>query len=197
MILYSYMISFLRGSVFDKQKQSLTLETSGGIGYEVHMAPLKLVEVKVGQEIALYTYLKVSDSALDLYGFETADERDFFTTLMTVSGVGPKTAMSILSLGAIDKISGAIARGDVTYLTGVSGLGKKTAERLVVELKGKVVNQESGSRNHGESDVLSEVIEALVGMGYGRDEAKQAVQSIDVADKTTEQLLRLALKYIK
>ncbi len=191
------MISFLRGSVFDKQKQSLTLETSGGIGYEVHMAPLKLVEVKVGQEIALYTYLKVSDSALDLYGFETADERDFFTTLMTVSGVGPKTAMSILSLGAIDKISGAIARGDVKYLTGVSGLGKKTAERLVVELKGKVMNQESGSTNNGSSDAMSEVIEALVGMGYGRDEAKQAVQSIDVADKTTEQLLRLALKYIK
>ncbi len=191
------MISFLRGTILDKQKQSLTLETSGGIGYEVHMAPLKLVEMKVGQEIALYTYLKVSDSALDLYGFETADERDFFTTLMTVSGVGPKTAMSILSLGAIDKISGAIARGDVKYLTGVSGLGKKTAERLVVELKGKVMNQESGSTNNGSSDAMSEVIEALVGMGYGRDEAKQAVQSIDVADKTTEQLLRLALKYIK
>lgn len=191
------MISFLRGTILDKQKQSLTLETSGGIGYEVHMAPLKLVEMKVGQEIALYTYLKVSDSALDLYGFETADERDFFTTLMTVSGVGPKTAMSILSLGAIDKISGAIARGDVKYLTGVSGLGKKTAERLVVELKGKVMNQESGSTNNGSSDAMSEVIEALVGMGYGRDEAKQAVQSIDATDKTTEQLLRLALKYIK
>jgi Holliday junction DNA helicase RuvA len=191
------MISFLQGRVVEKTKTSLVILTSGGVGYEIRMSPLKLSLFTIQKEVSLFTYLKVSDSALDLYGFETADERDFFTTLMTVSGVGPKTAMSILSLGAIDKISGAIARGDVKYLTGVSGLGKKTAERLVVELKGKVMNQESGSTNNGSSDAMSEVIEALVGMGYGRDEAKNAVQSIDATDKTTEQLLRLALKYIK
>jgi Holliday junction DNA helicase RuvA len=182
------MISFLQGRVVEKTKTSLVILTSGGVGYEIRMSPLKLSLFTIQKEVSLFTYLKVSDSALDLYGFETADERDFFTTLMTVSGVGPKTAMSILSLGAIDKISGAIARGDVKYLTGVSGLGKKTAERLVVELKGKVMNQESGSTNNGSSDAMSEVIEALVGMGYGRDEAKNAVQSIDATDKTTEQL---------
>jgi Holliday junction DNA helicase RuvA len=160
------------------------------------MSPLKLSLFTIQKEVSLFTYLKVSDSALDLYGFETADERDFFTTLMTVSGVGPKTAMSILSLGAIDKISGAIARGDVKYLTGVSGLGKKTAERLVVELKSKLLNHNS-EIGVGESDVLSEVIEALVGMGYGREEAKSALEGIESSGKSTEQLLRDALKQMK
>ncbi|MEK7623193.1 MAG: Holliday junction branch migration protein RuvA [Patescibacteria group bacterium] len=195
------MISFLRGQVREKLKHALVIETAGGVGYEVHMTAIQLGSYTTLQEVALHTYLKVSDSALDLYGFGTANEREFFTLLMTVSGVGPKTAMNILALGSIDKIQGAIGRGDVKYLTGVSGLGKKTAERLVVELKGKIENYEIGKLGaSGESDVLSEVIEALVGMGYTREQAKEAVESIatdgNAEGQTTEQILRRTLQRI-
>src|SRR3989338_5358110 len=137
------MISFLRGIVLEKQKQSLTIETWGGVGYDIHLTAERLAEYRIGQNIAVNTFLKVSDSALDLYGFATVDEKYFFTLLMTVSGVGPKTAMNILSFGSVDRTQSAIARGDIKYLTGVSGLGKKTAERLVVELKSKIGLQTS------------------------------------------------------
>ena len=191
------MISLLLGTVQEKRKHSLIVGTTGGVGYEVHMAPLRLSSYGVGEPVTIYTYLKVSDSALDLYGFAASEERNFFTLLMSVSGIGPKTAMNILSLGSIHKIENAIARGDISYLTGVQGMGKKTAERLVVELKSKMGLRSADSGSAQSSDVLAEVIEALVDMGYARDEARQKVESVASDGKTTEQLLKAALRAMK
>jgi Holliday junction DNA helicase RuvA len=192
------MISLLKGMVAEKRKSSLVVLTSGGVGYDVAVSPLFLASCRVEQELTLYTYLKVGQDALDLYGFANESEQAFFTLLLTVSGVGPKTAMNILSAGSIEKIQSAIARSDVAYLTGVSGLGKKTAERLVVELKSKVLNLEKpGSVNQGVSDAVVEVIDALVGMGYDRSTAKDVVTSLESEDKTTEALLKEALRRIK
>ena len=145
----------------------------------------------------MYTYLKVSDQALDLYGFETIDEREFFELLMTVSGVGPKSAMHIMSLGSMMEIKAAIARGDAAQLSNVQGIGRKTAERLVVELKGKVSGQRSAVSGQPDSEMLGEVIEALVGLGYGREEARMVAQRLPAAGKTTEELLRLALREMR
>jgi Holliday junction DNA helicase RuvA len=191
------MISYLSGTVIAKAKQSVTLQTSGGVGYEVFLSPLQVLEQTVGQKADFYTYLKVSDSDLQLFGFATIEAKAFFTLLLTVSGVGPKTAQNILSLGSHAEIQSAIARGDVKYLTGVSGLGKKTAERLVVELKGKIGNQESGIKNQESSGMLTEVVDALVSMGYSREEARAAIETIDSTVTKTEDALRLALKAIK
>lgn len=193
------MISLLSGTVFEKNKDSLVVETSGGVGYEVMMTLLRLSQYHVGQSVQLYTYLKVSENALDLYGFENKNEKDFFELLMTVSGVGPKSAMNILSLGGVDEIQSAIARGDVKYLTAVQGMGKKTAERLVVELKNKIlksgVSGGEGEVNSLEtSSVVSDVVEGLLALGYSRDEAKHMVETIDTTGKTPEQILKLALK---
>lgn len=189
------MISYIQGTVVYKSKQSITILTSGGIGYEVYLSPLQVAAQAIGSEAALYTYLKVSDSDLQLFGFVTIEQKAFFTLLLTVSGVGPKTAQNILSLGSHDDIEAAIARGDVKYLTGVSGLGKKTAERLVVELKGKLGNNEIGK--YGDSSMLGEVVDALVSMGYSREEARGAIESIDSGITKTEDALKLALKAVQ
>ncbi|HYE59935.1 MAG TPA: Holliday junction branch migration protein RuvA [Candidatus Kapabacteria bacterium] len=189
------MISLLSGTIAGKAKQTVVVLTAGGVGYDVVVSPVKAMEAVVGAPISLYTYLKVSDSALELFGFATMEERSFFSLLTTVSGIGPKTAMNIMTLGSIDAIQSAIARGDVKYLTAVNGLGKKTAERLVVELKQKVGGSSQGSV--GESGILGEVIDGLVALGYSESEARDVVQTLDTSGKTTEDVLRIALKHMR
>ena len=175
----------------------MAVMTVSGLGYEIHVGSGQVVRWSGGQVVTLYTYLKVSDQALDLYGFETIDEREFFELLMTVSGVGPKSAMHIMSLGSMMEIKAAIARGDAAQLSNVQGIGRKTAERLVVELKGKVSGQRSAVSGQPDSEALGEVIEALVGLGYGREEARMVAQRLPAAGKTTEELLRLALREMR
>mgnify|MGYP001587533357 FL=1 len=152
--------------------------TTGGVGYEVFLSPLKLVRFTTGAPIKLLTYLKVSDSALDLYGFETGSEREFFMLLLTVSGIGPKSAMTIMSAGSINEIGDAIGRGDVKYLTAVQGMGKKTAERLVVELKTKIMDHGTRNMEQFDSGSLGEVVDALVSMGYSTDEARRTAKDL-------------------
>ena len=190
------MIAFLRGKILGKGKDHIVLETMGGVGYEIKMPLLKLAQFSVGASLGLHTYLKVSDSALDLYGFESLDEKSFFELLLTVSGIGPKSAMNILALGNISQIRSAIARADITYLTAVQGLGKKTAERVVVELKSKIgsVLEEHGAHSEKESAVLGEVVDGLMALGYTKDEAKQKIKGIEVGTMTTSQVLKIALK---
>jgi len=191
------MISLLKGKVFSKNNDALVVETAGGVGYDVRMTLLRTSQYTVGQEVLLYTYLKVTDSSHDLYGFESTEEKDFFELLMTVSGVGPKSAMNILSLGDMHEIQSAIARGDVKYLTGVQGMGKKTAERLVVELKNKITNTGSTKTSDEDNESLGDVIDGLMALGYSREEAKRMIKGVDPAGKTPEQILKAALKVVK
>ena len=188
------MISYITGTIQSKSSTDIVLLTSGGVGYAVAMSRSAIALLQIGQELALFTYMKVSDSDLSLFGFETPDQRNFFELLLSVKGVGPKSAMNILSLGSIDDITGAIARGDATYLSAVQGMGKKTAERLCVELKNKV--SVSATQNGGEQngDARKDVIDALVGLGYSKDESNQRIQTLDTAGKTSEELIRMALQ---
>lgn len=190
------MISFLTGTVHEQTSTTLTVLTEGGVGYSVQVGRRVAAQVAVGKRVALYTYLKVSDSALDLYGFEQAGQRAFFELLLTVKSVGPKSAMNILNVGPVEDIQQAIARGDATYLSAVQGLGKKTAERLCVELKSKITVDDSvrGSTPHG--DMLSDVVDALVGLGYTKEHARAIIKELDAANATTEELLRAALKHV-
>ena len=188
------MISFLTGTIASKDKNTVVLETSGGVGYAVAVSPLAAAGLETGQTVSLHTYLKVSDSAMDLYGFQTPEERSFFSLLLSVSGVGPKSAMNILSIGSIEEIESAISRGDATYLSAVQGIGKKTAERMVVELKSKVTARAVQAGGEQVGDVLKDVIDGLVAMGYSKDDARAAAMACDPADKSVEGLLKEALQ---
>jgi len=189
------MIAQLAGTIVSA-KNSIVVQTSGGVGYRVFVKQTDLPTYVNGREVSLFTYLKVGEQAMDLYGFQTLEDKIFFELLLSVSGVGPKSALNILCLGSLDQIQKAIGRGDVTYLTQVSGIGKKTAERMVVELKSKMGNLKTEIRNQGDvvGDVLGEVVDGLVAMGYGKDEARAVAQGLDASGKTTEELLKEVLR---
>lgn len=181
------------GQVVTIKKGFLHILTQTGIGYKVNITNSFLCDLCEGQEIKIYTYLKVSENALDLYGFKTLEDKEFFEMLISVKGIGPKGALNILGLGSILEIKKAINRGDVNYLTQVSGIGKKTAERLVVELKNKTQSNEE-EMIFAKGNVLGEVVDGLVTMGYSREEAREAIKGIENIDKTTEELMKIVLK---
>ena len=169
--------------------------TSGGVGYELTASAPSAKMWPIGTEAQILTYLAVRENALDLYGFASAEEKGLFEKFLLVSGIGPKTALHLLSLGSVQEISSAIGREDLAYLTNVSGIGKKTAERILVELKNKVnLNQIDNVEMGG---AMGDVIEGLVALGYSVPEAREAVKNLDIKNKTSEQLLKEALQRVK
>ena len=169
------MIRQIRGRVLSVGPISAVIEVAG-FGMEVRMsAPQTLA---TGSEATLATHLALKQDGLELYGFPSAEERDFFELILTVSGVGPKTALSVLRRSTREALEGAIGKRDLAYLTKVVGLGKKSAEKMLVELADKV-----GPRSHDNAD--GEVFDTLVALGYTEREARKALQAIpeDVAGK--------------
>lgn len=166
-----------------------------GIGYKVFLTMGTLAEIGNEDTLTLFTHLVVKEDALDLYGFKTMNERDFFEMLISVSGVGPKGALGILAVSSLDNLKKAIAGSEVSYLTSVSGIGKKTAEKVVIELRDKLAlfkTDENGFVLRGDSDV----IEALKTLGFNQNEARDALQKIpnDVTD--TNAKIKAALKLL-
>ena len=178
--------------------------TAGGVGYEIMTSATSAKNWAVGTEAQILTYLAVRESSLDLYGFANESEKELFEKFLLVSGIGPKTALHLLSLGSVQEISSAIGRGDLAYLTNVSGIGKKTAERILVELKNKIGAGATGLEEM--EGALGDVVEGLAALGYSFIEAREAVKNLspygrspegrDEA-KTSEQLLKEALQRIK
>jgi Holliday junction DNA helicase RuvA len=168
----------------------------GNVGYKVFVTPAVRGEAEVGDEVALHTHQYVREDALELYGFARPEQLRTFGRLLGVSGIGPKTALGVLSVTTPEQLRTAVVSGNVGILTKVSGIGKKTAERLLVELKDAFVAEAQQRRGVAptlyESDV--EVIEALERLGYSPTEARQAIESLprDLAD--TEARLKAALK---
>ena len=151
---------------------------------------------KVGTDVELQTYLHVREDGSNLYGFLTDEELNFFETLLSVSGIGPKIAMAVMSVAPINKLSAAISQGDADLLQKSFGIGKKTAERIVVELKDKISVDAGGEivkAMGGDNDVL----EALTSLGYTRAQAKSALAKVGDNVKETKDRLREALKIIK
>ncbi len=166
------MIRQIRGKVLQVGLVSATVEVAG-LGIEVRMsAPGALA---VGTETSLATHLALRQDGLELYGFLDAADRDFFELILSVSGIGPKTALSVLRKAPREALEGAIGTRDLNYLTKVVGLGKKSAEKMLVELADKV-----GPRSHSRED--GEVFDTLVALGYTEREARKALQAIpDIA----------------
>src|SRR3989339_1419841 len=184
------MIGLIFGQVASNYDGQVVVKTAGGGGYLVYGSLAGLKEWTVGKEVSILTYLAVRENALDLYGFVSEQERELFKHLLNVSGIGPKSALHILSLGTVQEIKNAIINGDIDYLTKVNGVGKRTAERIVVELKTKIGDSDLtvGENKNGEN--LSDVIDGLVTMGYSAQQAREAIKKINTDGKSSEQLLR-------
>ena len=191
------MISMLRGQVLDTAERSVVLDVNG-VGYKVFVTADTLHTLKKGSEISLWTYLAVREDALDLYGFMSKKEKEFFELLITVSSIGPKSALNILSLVSADTLAGAIRTGSTAHLVKVSGIGKKTAEKIVLELKDKVGNLR-GSDDIGLTAGMSsdmDAIEALKSLGYDPDEAREALKKVPKDISDTGAKVKAALKML-
>lgn len=170
--------------------------TVGGIDYKVFVSLSESLSIKEGEEISLFTYLHSTDSAMDLYGFNSQEELDLFEALISVSGVGPKSALGILSVANPQKISASIAEESPELLQRSSGIGKRTAERIIVELKDKVSSEGSGEvLRLAEAD--SDVYEALVGLGYKKSKVEDVLKEIDPALTDVRDRLKEALRKIR
>lgn len=171
------MISHIAGTILELSEKYAIVDV-GGIGYKIYCTPDTLAGLPFGERGSLYTYLSVREDALDLYGFPTSEERVFFELLISVSGIGPKSALGILSVTTVETLKKAIGTGDTSYLTKVSGIGRKTAEKVVLELRDKLRANVDMKETPGELRAESDVIEALKSLGYSQSEAREAVKEI-------------------
>ncbi|MFN3301675.1 MAG: Holliday junction branch migration protein RuvA [Patescibacteria group bacterium] len=183
------MIFSLFGKVTYKGEDFLVLEVNR-IGYQVFVNQNLLEKVKLNENLKIFTYLYRWEEKEELYGFETIEELNLFKNLLPIPGVGPKIARSILSLGKISEIKKAIQEGNVSFLTKVAGIGKKTAERVIVEFGGKI-------EEVWKPKILDKkIISALSKLGYRKDEIKEIISKIPSEITETEERLKYALKIL-
>jgi Holliday junction DNA helicase RuvA len=185
------MIRRLSGRIISHGESTVVID-AGGIGYLVFVSPHTLLEIAHQEEASLWTYLAVRENALDLYGFKTTEELSFFELLLSVSGIGPKSALGILNIASLSELRRAIHENNPSYLTKVSGVGKKSAEKIVLELKDKIgaVESEEGETLSGDM----EAIEALQALGYPTHVARDTLRSIPRDITETAERVRAALK---
>ncbi len=201
------MIAYIKGEIADITEDNLVLEANS-IGYNIKISSGTAGMLPgIGEEVKIYTYTCVREDAFLLYGFLTKDDLDIFKKLITVNGIGPKGGLAILSVMSADSLRFAIISGDVKEISKAPGIGKKTAERVILDLRDKVsiedtfVNKGMGGglsgASSGDTSSKNEAIEALTALGYSASEALKAVKQIAVTeDMDTEDILKLALKKI-
>lgn len=191
------MLATLRGEVTQIEENALILEV-GGVGLRVFVpAPLR-TKFKAGEAAFLFTHLIVREDALTLYGFESQADRELFTILLGVDGVGPKAALSVLSTMTLDAVQRAVFADEPDLFSRVPGVGKKTAQKIALHLKDKLKPTDALAKVAAMSDKDSEVLAALTALGYSVVEAQVAIQSIPKeAPDDVEERLRLALQYFQ
>ncbi|WP_455233906.1 Holliday junction branch migration protein RuvA [Thiogranum longum] len=197
------MIGFLRGILRDKQPPDLLIEI-GGIGYEVEAPMTTFYELPaVGESVTLFTHLAVREDAHTLYGFSKVSDRSLFRSLIKVNGVGAKLALTILSGMDAGHFAACVQSGDTAALVKLPGVGKKTAERLIVEMRDRLSDWEvpagtaGGAGPAARPDVanpVEEAVTALIALGYKPQEASRMVRAVDSSDMTTEEIIRSALQ---
>ncbi len=183
------MIGSLRGTVRGTVRGSIVVDVAG-VGYRVSLTADTLTRVSEGDTVELWTYLAVRENALDLYGFTDKHDLQWFELLLTVSGVGPKSALAILNAVNTRDLETAIGRNDAASLSRAHGVGKKTAEKIVLELREKVGSVEKSVAGTGDGDV----VDALVGLGYSQKEARDAVRALPKDLVSPEEKIREAIK---
>lgn len=199
------MISYVKGELVAIEEEKVIIDVNG-VGFGIFM-PAESMNLlpPIGEEIRLHTYMNVREDAMQLFGFLTRDDLNVFKLVIGVSGIGPKGGLSILSQLSADDLRFAVMANDAKTIAMAPGIGKKTAEKLIIELKDKLsiedvlqktVEQDSvGTSSNGTSEVQKEAMQALVALGYGQTESMKAVKSVAIDDSTTvEDVLKLALK---
>ena len=201
------MIGSIKGKIILKTEKFLVVEVSG-VGYKISVSPdtlsrvdaLRLRSGKNDTPILFWIHTHVREDALDLYGFLEYPELEFFEMLISVSGIGPKGALAILGVTSIETLRKAIGTGDTSYLTKISGIGKKTAEKIIIELRDKMGEEKESSSLQGELDAM----EALKSLGYSQNQAREALKKVSLvqshpgktADLDTNAKIREALKIL-
>lgn len=187
------MIAHVVGKVEEKFAGAVIVDVAG-VGYEVQVALGDYESTMLATEVKFYTYHHVREQSEDLYGFSTLAAKKLFEMLITVQGVGPKAALAILSLGTAEQVRNAIANGDSAYITKASGVGKKTAERVVIDLSDKVgLATKYDKPVQSELNTSDEALEALMALGYTLADASKALDSVD-STLPTAQRVTMALK---
>ncbi|MCX7794606.1 MAG: Holliday junction branch migration protein RuvA [Thermodesulfovibrionales bacterium] len=185
------MIGILRGKLLKKAPDRIIIDV-GGVGYVVHISLITFEKLRnIDSEILLHTHTVLKEDSLQLYGFLSEDEKDIFCTLLNVNGIGPKTALNILSYLEPDDLKKAIEEEDLKKLTKIPGLGKKTAQRLLLELRDKLPD-----KMKREDPLLSDAVSALMNLGYQKSEAKDAVERAQKKARTFEDIIKEALKLL-
>lgn len=184
------MIARITGKIVEREAKAVVVEAAG-LGYRVAVGSEVLSRLSVGEEVSLRTYHHFTEGGQDLYGFVDQAEQEYFELLLSVPSVGPRTARNVLDIAPPKVLAQAVATQDITLLTKVSGVGKKTAERILVELKGKLGKKQvagpAGSIRH-------ETVEALISIGFTPTQARQVVGKLPKAVKTVEEAVKAALK---
>ena len=203
------MYSYIKGILRDMDEESIVVET-GGIGYHIYTTGQTFRYLpSVGEEVKVYTYLHVREDAMLLFGFLTKDELKIYKLLLGVSGIGPKGGLGILSALGPDDLRFAVASNDVKAIQAAPGIGKKTAEKLILELKDKLKledaleNTANAVQNTADTsagmanEMTGEAVQALVALGYGNTEALKAVRQVEITEEmSVEDVLRQSLKYM-
>lgn len=197
------MIAHLSGKILEKETYRVVIDV-GGVGYEVGIPLSTFYELgEVGSDISLRIYTNVREDAIQLFGFKTARERDLYLLLISVQGVGARSGLTLLSGMSADDIVLAVRSGNVTKLVSIPGVGKKTAERLIVELRDKVVSIETGSSSSvslptSENAVVDDALSALVNLGYQKAAAEKALHQAmkEGAELSVQKLLRSSLQIL-
>lgn len=188
------MISYIKGNVKSFNERAVLI-VAGAVGYRVAVPIFVLEGMKEGSELELYCYTKLDtrNDTIDLYGFPTAEELRFFEQLLSISGVGPRSAMGALSVAKLADLKRTIAHGDPQLLQKVAGIGKKTAERIVIELKDKM-GELVGGQLAGGAPGDNDVVEALKGLGYREREVAEALKGLPKELEGSEARVREVLK---
>lgn len=199
------MISYIRSELVAVEKEKVIIDV-GGVGYGIFMPESAMgLLPQIGNEVKLYTYLNVREDAMQLFGFLTRDDLEIFKLLIGVSGIGPKGGLSILSKLTADDLRFAIMSGDSKAISAAPGIGKKTAEKVIIELKDKLDIEQILNPSDSETksaikmdssanEVQSEAVQALVALGYGSTESLKAVNKVNSENMTVEEVLKQALK---
>ncbi len=187
------MISKIEGIVWNTNIKFLTAGV-GGIGFKIFTTTETILTSVKGSKISLYTHLVVKEDALDLYGFLTEEELKFFEMIISISGIGPKTALNVLNISSVLALKIAISNGDTNHLTKVSGIGKKIAEKMVLELRDKIMLTDEEKTSGAKDDI--DVIEALKSLGYNPKDARDALREIDSKIIKTGDKIKATLKIL-
>lgn len=189
------MIAFLKGTIKEVEMSSLILEV-GGVGYEVRCMERECLRfaAQEGKELELYTYYHLRENAAELYGFLRKEERHMFVILIGISGIGPKGALNILNSAPLDVLQRAIAEGETSILTKVSGIGNRIAQKIILELKDKFAGD--WAKLPGNIKTETDVLEALQSLGYSRSDIQRALRDIPDGIERMEDKIREALKIL-